>query len=45
MAVKIFTTYIAASANRFHHVAHCSPSSLVAFGSSKVIAVWDTLVC
>lgn len=38
--MSISTTYIAAAANRFSQTADVSPSSLVAFGSSRLIALW-----
>lgn len=38
-------TYISASTNRYNHAADVSPDSLVAFGSSKLVALWDTSVC
>ncbi|KAF9006442.1 WD40 repeat-like protein [Cyathus striatus] len=36
------TAYIAASANRFSHVADITSTALVAFGSGKLIALWNT---
>ncbi|EJD53840.1 WD40 repeat-like protein [Auricularia subglabra TFB-10046 SS5] len=37
------TVYISASTNRHHHCGHCAPGvSLVAFGSHKFVALWDT---
>jgi hypothetical protein len=36
--------YISASANRFNRTAATSCSSLVAFGSGKFVALWDTQV-
>ncbi|KAI9574602.1 WD40-repeat-containing domain protein [Boletus coccyginus] len=39
---QVSTAYIAASANRFNHAAHVSQSStLVAFGTGRLIAFWD----
>ena len=36
------TAYITASANRFNHTAHVSPdSTLVAFGSGRLVALWN----
>ncbi|OJT10500.1 Elongator complex protein 2 [Trametes pubescens] len=34
--------YTAASTNRFFQAAHVSPDGLVAFGSAKLVALWDT---
>lgn len=39
------TAYIAASTNRYNHTADVSSKSLVAFGSSKLVALWDASVC
>lgn len=38
--------YIAASVNRFHHAASNEPTggSLIAYGSGKFVALWDTEV-
>ncbi len=36
--------YTAASTNRFFQAAHVSPDGLVAFGSAKLVALWDTEV-
>ncbi|KDQ64832.1 hypothetical protein JAAARDRAFT_28474 [Jaapia argillacea MUCL 33604] len=36
------TTYISASTNRHPHVADASSSGLIAFGSGKLIALWDS---
>jgi hypothetical protein len=44
MAITASVEYISASANRFNHTAAASSSSLVAFGSGKLIALWDTQV-
>ncbi|KAF8974286.1 WD40-repeat-containing domain protein [Flammula alnicola] len=33
--------YVAAATNRFNQAADISPSSLIAFGSSNLIALWD----
>ncbi|KII94803.1 hypothetical protein PLICRDRAFT_33611 [Plicaturopsis crispa FD-325 SS-3] len=38
---SIRTAYISASANRFGGAADSSPSNLVAFGSSKLVALWN----
>ncbi|KAF8639460.1 hypothetical protein AX16_010314 [Volvariella volvacea WC 439] len=35
--------YIAASTNRHAHAADISPSSLIAFGSSRLVCIWNTL--
>ena len=40
----VSTAYIAASANRFSHVSDSSSRSLVAFGSSKFVALWSANV-
>jgi hypothetical protein len=37
--------YISASTNRFNHAADVSSKSLVVFGSSKLVALWDSAVC
>lgn len=37
--------YISASTNRHNHAADVSSESLIAFGSSKLVALWDTSVC
>ncbi|PPQ63876.1 hypothetical protein CVT24_009502 [Panaeolus cyanescens] len=34
--------YVAASANRYSHIADVSSDSLVAYGSSRFVALWDT---
>ncbi|TDL29335.1 WD40 repeat-like protein [Rickenella mellea] len=39
---QVTTTYISASANRHSQAAHSSNDSLVAFGSSKFVALWNT---
>ena len=44
MAVKTSVEYISASANRFNGTAAASGSSLVAFGSGKLVALWDAQV-
>jgi hypothetical protein len=44
MAVKTSVEYISASANRFNGTAAVSSSSLVAFGSGKLVALWDAQV-
>ncbi|KAF7332178.1 Elongator complex protein [Mycena kentingensis (nom. inval.)] len=36
------STYISASTNRFPGAAHIADASLVAFGSSNIVALWDT---
>ncbi|KAI0028203.1 WD40 repeat-like protein, partial [Vararia minispora EC-137] len=36
------TAYIAASVNRFNHAASSSTESFIAFGSGKLVALWDT---
>jgi hypothetical protein len=38
------TAYIAASANRFSSVSDISATSLVAFGSGRFVALWDSSV-
>lgn len=43
--VEVSTAYISASANRFSRVATSSVTSLVAFGSSNAIALWQSAVC
>ncbi|KAH9963197.1 WD40-repeat-containing domain protein [Russula dissimulans] len=42
MVITASVEYISASANRFNHTAAASSSSLVAFGSGKFVALWDT---
>jgi hypothetical protein len=37
--------YISASTNRHNHAADVSSESLVVFGSSKLVALWDSAVC
>lgn len=37
--------YISASVNRFNYAADCSSSSLIAFGSGNLVALWDASVC
>jgi hypothetical protein len=44
-AMSATTAYVAASVNRFNHSASCSKESLVAFGSSTLLALWDASVC
>lgn len=39
---SVSTTYISASANRFNHAADASTSSLIACGSGKLVALWNT---
>ena len=39
------TEYISASVNRYNHAAACSSSSLIAYGSGKLVALWDAAVC
>ncbi|KAF8627187.1 hypothetical protein AX15_004505 [Amanita polypyramis BW_CC] len=38
--MSISTLYVSAAANRFSQTADVSPASLVAFGSSRLIALW-----
>ncbi|KAI0254274.1 WD40 repeat-like protein [Lactifluus subvellereus] len=40
MTIEASVEYISASANRFNHTAAASGSSLVAFGSGKLVALW-----
>jgi len=40
----ISTAYISASTNRFNHAADASTASLMACGSGKFIALWNTQV-
>lgn len=42
MTVEISTAYISASANRYSQAGSSSNSSLVAFGSSRYVALWNT---
>jgi hypothetical protein len=44
MAITASIEYISASANRFNRTAAASSASLVAFGSGKFVALWDTQV-
>jgi elongator complex protein 2 len=44
MTIKASVEYISASANRFNRTAAASGSSLVAFGSGKLVAFWDAQV-
>jgi hypothetical protein len=44
MAITASVEYISASANRFNRTAAASSSSLIAFGSGKFVALWDTQV-
>ncbi|KAG2077483.1 WD40 repeat-like protein [Suillus decipiens] len=39
---SVSTTYISASSNRFNHAADASTSSLIACGSGKLVALWNT---
>lgn len=39
------TAYIAAAVNRYSYAAAVSSASLVAFGSSTYVALWDVEVC
>ncbi|KAG0709563.1 WD40-repeat-containing domain protein [Suillus ampliporus] len=39
---SVSTAYISASTNRFNHAADASTSSLIACGSGKLIALWNT---
>ena len=41
----ISAEYISASANRYSQAADSAPLSLVAFGSNKLVTLWDTDVC
>ncbi|KAI0301821.1 WD40 repeat-like protein [Multifurca ochricompacta] len=41
MVINTSVDYISASANRFNHTAAASGSSLVAFGSGKLVSLWD----
>lgn len=43
-ASSVSTAYIAAAANRYSHAADVSSKSLVAFGSNKFIAIWNSIV-
>ncbi|KAI0303122.1 WD40-repeat-containing domain protein [Russula brevipes] len=43
MVITASVEYISASANRFNRTAAASSSSLVAFGSGKFVALWNTL--
>ena len=42
--MEVSTSYIAASTNRHPQAAAVSPASLLAFGSSNLIALWDIAV-
>ena len=44
MVITASVEYISASANRFNRTAAASSSSLIAFGSGKFVALWDTQV-
>ena len=44
MAITTSIEYISASANRFNRTAAASSSSLIAFGSGKFVALWETQV-
>lgn len=44
MSIEASVEYISASANRFNRTAASSGSSLVAFGSGKLVALWDAQV-
>lgn len=39
---SVSTAYISASTNRFNHAADASTSSLIACGSGKLVALWNT---
>ncbi|VDC06903.1 unnamed protein product [Peniophora sp. CBMAI 1063] len=39
--MSAFTEYISASVNRYNHAAACTSSSLIAFGSGNLVALWD----
>lgn len=45
MTIEISSAYISASTNRHNQAASISFKSLIAFGSSKLVALWDSAVC
>jgi hypothetical protein len=44
MVITASVEYISASVNRFNRSSAASSSSLVAFGSGKFVALWDSQV-